>query len=115
MNNTYHGIYGDRCGRSVIAHNNVSFNGWHGVFLYGNESGPCVLDSNVILDNGVDGVFIRYSNNNTITGNPTGIGNHNSSPTIMKNIITNNQFGIGNDSSSNPKISDNIINGNKSN
>jgi parallel beta-helix repeat protein len=69
-----YGIYGDRCGKTVIANNNISFNSRDGIFLYASE--PCVLENNFIVSNGKDGMRIRYSSNNTITGN-TVSGNDN--------------------------------------
>jgi nitrous oxidase accessory protein len=65
--NEFFGIYGDRCGETVIADNNVSLNGKDGIFMYAGE--PCVLDNNSILSNGDDGMRIRYSSSNTITRN----------------------------------------------
>jgi len=102
------GIYGDRCGRNVIADNNISFCGWYGVFLYASE--PCILDGNRIFSNDDVGVCIRYSDNNTMTGNvifdnghgiyvysdedpirPSGVSKFN---IIEDNIVLNNSCGI---------------------
>jgi parallel beta-helix repeat protein len=65
--NTYWGIYGDRCGKAVIANNNISINGWDGIFLYASE--PSVLEGNLLFSNGREGVFLRYTSNNTLKGN----------------------------------------------
>jgi parallel beta-helix repeat protein len=65
--NSYWGIYGDRCGRSVIANSNVSLNGWDGIFLYASE--PSVMYNNTLISNGRAGTFLRYTSNNALTGN----------------------------------------------
>ncbi|HEY4674769.1 MAG TPA: NosD domain-containing protein [Candidatus Bathyarchaeia archaeon] len=106
--NMFSGIYGDQCGKTVIANNNVSFNGWHGIFLYG--CAPSILDSNFIFSNGDDGIRIRYSSNNTITGNfvvanengilvysdedPIRLGELSKNNVIRENHVLNNSCGI---------------------
>lgn len=67
MFNSYDGIYGDRCGRNIIANNNISNNGWRGIFLY--ACGPCVVENNSVLSNLAGGIFVRYSNKISILNN----------------------------------------------
>jgi parallel beta-helix repeat protein len=68
VSNLYYGVYGDRSGaNNTIANNNISFNGWQGIFLY--ASGPCTIENNSVVSNKADGVLVRYVKNTLIQNN----------------------------------------------